>query len=356
MSNIWGKNIRLSIFGESHGPALGITISGLPPGFAIDFERVGLEMARRAPGYSEFSTPRKEKDEWEILSGVFEGKTTGTPLCVIIRNEDAKSSDYSPGVLRPGHADFAALCKYGGFADQRGGGHFSGRLTAPLVFAGAAAKQILEKEGVFIGARIAKIYNISDAPMPAGEIINVSRKPFPVYDDAAGEKMRQAILNAKEENNSLGGIIECAAIGLPVGWGEPIFDGMENRIATLVFGIPGVKGLEFGSGFAGSQSRGSINNDGFRLLDGQVRTVTNNSGGLLGGMTSGMPLIFRVAFKPTPSISKTQKTVDLKQMKNVEIQISGRHDPCIAIRAVPCVEAAAAIALYDASLDSWQIK
>ncbi len=348
MSGVWGKNIRLSMFGESHGPAIGVIVDGLPPGFEVDWGAVRREMDRRAPGRDSVSTPRRERDEWELLSGMFQGKTTGAPLCAIIRNENTRSGDYAPELLRPGHADYTALVKYGGHADYCGGGHFSGRLTAPLVFAGAIARQILGGYGVEVGAHISRVYDISDVEMPPEHIPEASKKPFPVYDDEAGERMRAAILKAKAEGDSVGGIIECAALGLPAGLGEPFFDSLESSIAAMMFSIPAVKGIEFGGGFGLSGMRGSRANDGMYFEDGAVKLRTNHNGGINGGISNGSPLVFRVAVKPTPTIATPQETVNMNTKESVRASFGGRHDPCIVPRAVPVVEAGLALCLLDA--------
>ena len=323
--NTWGHNIRLSIFGESHGAAVGITIDGLPPGLPLDFDFINAEMARRAPGRSELATARLESDEVEILSGIFEGKATGTPLCAVIGNNNTRSGDYEPSLLRPGHADYAGLVKYRGFSDYRGGGHFSGRLTAPLVFAGAVAKLALVRFGVKIEANILKI---------AGE--------------ADENAMRQAVLNAKEAGDSVGGVIECVAENVPAGLGEPFFGSVESELAALLFSIPAVKGVEFGDGFAMADMAGSEANDAFYMDGALIKTRTNHNGGINGGITNGMPIVFRVAVKPTPSIALEQNTVNAAAVQNAKIKVSGRHDPCIVYRALPVVEAVGALVLLDA--------
>ena len=346
--------MRYVIFGESHGPAIGVVLEGVPAGLELDLERVSDEMARRAPGGSPLSTARKEADEPNILSGGFEGKTTGAPLCAVIANTDTRSQDYArtKDLARPGHADYPAHVRYQGYNDYRGGGHFSGRLTAPLVFAGAVAKQVLAQQGVRVGAHISSIYGITDASLEdAGALEAVAAKPFPVLDDAKGEEMRQAILEAKNEQDSVGGAIECAVFGLPAGLGDPMFGGVENRLAAALCGIPAVKGVEFGDGFAAARARGSANNDPFRMEDGRVVTETNHAGGILGGITSGMPLVLRTAMKPTPSIARPQRTVSLSAGADTELVIHGRHDPCIAHRAVPVVEAVTAAVLLDLLLE-----
>ena len=357
MSSQFGKKIRVSIFGQSHSEAIGVCIDGLPSGIGIDLDALRVFQQRRVPGINHISTSRLEDDEMEILSGLVNGTTCGAPLAIIIRNKDARSEDYreTRDVPRPSHADFTAHVKFKGFHDVAGGGHFSGRLTAPLCLAGGICLQILADLGINIGAHILQIGSVKDFPFDAVAVSTTDFEkamgnPLPVLNKASGEAMIEEILAAKEIGDSVGGIIECAALGLPVGLGDPMFEGIENRIAGIVFGIPAVKGLEFGSGFAGSEKRGSENNDGFFMDGTTVRTRTNNSGGILGGISNGMPVIFRAVFKPTPSIGIAQESVSLSRMENTVMQVRGRHDPCIVPRAVPCVEAAAAIALYDAYL------
>jgi chorismate synthase len=358
MSSQYGTKLRVSIFGQSHSPAIGVSVDGLPAGIKIDIDELRAFLKRRAPGQSDISTARAEDDAPEILSGLAGGVTCGAPLAIIIRNGDARSADYHElrDIPRPSHADYAAHIKYGGHHDTAGGGHFSGRLTAPLCAAGGVCLQILRGLGINIGAHILRIGGVEDDPfdpvgISAGDFDAIRENQLPVLKPEAGEAMRQQILQAREEGDSVGGVIECAAVGLPVGLGDPMFDGIENRIAGIVFGIPGVKGIEFGNGFDGTKLKGSQNNDSFYIEGGKVKTRTNNSGGILGGITNGMPVLFRVAFKPTPSIGKEQNSVSLSREENAVLQVKGRHDPCIVPRAVPCVEAASAIALYDAYLD-----
>lgn len=350
----FGNKIKISIFGQSHSEAIGVVIDGLPAGFKIDLDKTAAFMARRAPGNSDLATPRKEADAVKIISGVVEGVTCGAPLCAVIENTNTRSGDYSKLRImpRPSHSDFAAMMKHGGFNDIRGGGNFSGRLTAPLCFAGAVCMQMLEEKGIRIGAHISSIGKVQDIRFDPVNVNNndfdsLLAKPFPVISDKQGELMRKEILDAKAESDSVGGTIECAVIGLPAGIGDPIFDGMENRISAAVFGIPAIKGIEFGSGFEGSTLRGSQNNDPFTVQDGKIATVTNNHGGILGGITSGMPLVFRCAVKPTPSIGKEQQTVNTETGAAESLVIGGRHDPCIVPRAVPCIEAAAAVVIAD---------
>lgn len=351
MSSSYHGTLQFTIFGQSHSPAIGVTIDGLPAGFAPDLTELSRFLARRAPGSSAYATARKETDQPEFLSGLFQGRTCGAPLTAIIRNTDQQSKDYAElkRKPRPGHADYPAEVKYGGYQDYTGGGHFSGRLTAPLCIVGGLCKQLLAREGIEIISRIAEIGGIADR----GELLcSTAEKSFPVVDDAAGAAMQQAILAAKANGDSVGGIVECAVMGAPVGLGGPLFGGMESRISQLVFGIPAVKGIEFGAGFGAAKLTGSEDNDLFTLCGDSVVTKTNHCGGILGGITNGMPLVFRAAFKPTPSIAMEQDTVDLSSNENARLSIVGRHDPCIVPRAVPCVEAAAAIAVYDALLEA----
>ncbi|TDT51373.1 chorismate synthase [Fonticella tunisiensis] len=354
MSGVWGQRIKFSIFGESHGKAIGITIDGLPPGINLDLEEIEFEMGRRAPGKNEFSTPRKEKDSFEILSGYFNDHTTGAPLCAVIWNGDQHSKDYEQlkNVLRPGHADYTGYVKYAGFNDYRGGGHFSGRLTAPLVFAGAVAKQILAKREIFIGSHIYHIGGIYDVPFDKVRIEpqllrELRRNSFPVLDEKKGQEMKNLILETKKELDSIGGVIEAAAVNLPAGLGSPFFDSVESNLAHLLFSIPAVKGVEFGTGFEIAKMKGSQANDEYYIENGKVKTFTNHNGGILGGITSGMPLIFRAAFKPTASIGKIQKTIDISKKESTQLQVKGRHDPCIVQRAIPVVEAVTAMAILD---------
>ncbi len=349
----------MTIFGQSHSGGIGVCIDGLPPGLRIDFEELQAFLERRSPGKSSYSTKRREADVPEILSGVVNGVTCGAPFAAVIGNTDTRSSDYNEiiDIPRPSHADFTANVKYGGAQDVRGGGHFSGRLTAPLCIAGGIFIQFLRAEGVEIAAHILKIGGISDrsfdlAGVRAEDFKKLRKNAFPVLDKEQGDRMIELIEDAGAKGDSVGGIIECAALGLPAGLGDPMFDGMENRIASVVFGIPAVKGIEFGNGFECAALRGSENNDAFATDGRRIRTLSNNHGGILGGITSGMPLVFRAAFKPTPSISREQKSVSLSRMENTVLTVKGRHDPCIVPRAVPCVEAAAAIAIYDALLES----
>ena len=354
MSNTIGEKIRVTVFGQSHAPSIGAVIEGLPAGMKIDMERVRAFMARRAPGQNALSTARKEADEPEIIAGLNEwGETCGAPLCMVIQNGDHRSKDYSKlrELPRPGHADYTAAVKFGSANDIRGGGQFSGRLTAPICFAGAVCMQLLEKKGIRIGAHIASIADVDDEKfiLPDDEALDlIESHDFPVIDEAAGERMRRRILEAKAEGDSVGGIIEVCALNVPAGLGDPMFDGMENCLARAAFGIPAVRGVEFGTGFEAARMRGSEHNDPFSMKeDGTVATKTNHHGGILGGITSGMPIVMRVAIKPTPSISKEQDTVSLGRHENDRLIIEGRHDPCIVHRAVPCLESIMAIAISD---------
>ena len=357
MSSEFGNILRVSVFGQSHGKAIGVNIDGLPAGEPIDLEELNAFLDRRKPGKSPLSTARKESDTPVFLSGLENGVTCGFPLCAVIENSDQHSSDYSElaDKPRPSHADYTARVKWGGHADMRGGGHFSGRLTAPLCIAGGIAKQILARRGIFVGAHLAAVGTENDAPFPlhpTAELFDaIAAKPFPVVDDGAGDRMQALILEARQDLDSVGGIIECAAIGLPAGLGDPMFGGVENRLAAALFGIPAVKGVEFGLGFGSSRLRGSENNDPFTVENGTVVTASNRAGGILGGITTGMPVTLRTAIKPTPSISRPQQTVRLSAMENAELVIRGRHDPCIAHRAVPVVEAVTAAVLLDLLLE-----
>lgn len=359
MSSIWNHNISVSIFGESHGPAIGVVLDNVPAGEYIDMDKLMAFMARRAPKKNKTSTQRRESDMPQIMSGFLNGKTTGTPLCAFINNTDTHSQDYKniSKLARPGHADYTGALRYGGFNDVRGGGHFSGRLTAPLCFAGAVAGQILERRGIYTGAHILEIHGVKDDAVDSitvsrDDIVNMRNAEFPVINQVQGTQMVADIEKASSCCDSVGGIIECVSINVPAGIGSPMFEGLENSIASLVFGIPAVKGLEFGVGFNCARMLGSENNDEFFVNEaGHVVTRTNNHGGILGGISSGMPITLRVAFKPTPSIAKSQHTVDLSEMKNDTINIKGRHDPCVVPRAVPVVEAAVNIALLSHMLD-----
>ena len=357
MSSEFGNVLRVSVFGQSHGDAVGVLADGLPAGEPVDLEELQNFLNRRRPKKDGLSTTRVEADVPRFLSGLKDGKTCGFPLCAVLENADRKSGDYDElkTVPRPGHADYTAWVKWRGFADMRGGGHFSGRLTAPLCVAGGIAKQILARRGVHVGGRLQSAGGVSDAPFPLRPtpdlLARIADKPFPVLDDAAGEKMKEAIARARSQGDSVGGVVECVAAGFPAGVGFPMFGGLESRLAAAVFGIPAVKGVEFGAGFHAAELRGSENNDPFAIRDGAVVTETNHGGGILGGISTGMPLVFRAAFKPTPSIGKRQRSVNLETMEETELSIRGRHDPCVAHRAVPVVEAVAACVLLDALLE-----
>lgn len=352
MSFTTGEKIRISLFGQSHSEAMGVVVDGLPAGIKIDEEKLSRFMARRAPGNDPFSTTRKEGDKVKFVAGITDSFTNGAPLCAIIENTNTRSRDYENlrDIPRPGHADFAAWSKFGEYRDVSGGGQFSGRLTAPLCIAGGILKQLLEEKGIFIGAHISSVGNVEDDSFNPCYVTKedfVDDKPFPVLNDVQGEKMKEEILSAKKDADSIGGTIECAVVGVPAGVGDTFFGGWEGSISSAVFGIPAVKGVEFGRGFDSSKIRGSENNDAFMVKDGKIVTETNNHGGILGGISSGMPIIFKVAMKPTPSIGKEQKSVSLSKKESRALIIEGRHDPCIVKRAVPCIEAAAAIAVAN---------
>lgn len=353
MSSMYGQKLKLSIFGQSHSPAIGMTLDGIPAGLPVDAEALQAFLNRRAPGQNAYSTTRREEDRPEFISGIVNGYTCGAPITAIIANKNTRSSDYqnlmdSP---RPGHADYTAQIKYHGFQDVSGGGHFSGRLTAPLCIAGGLCLQWLSAIGIQVGAHIRSIAGIADdVPDSLYPDLSLISKDFPVFSAEAGKKMQEAIAEARADGDSVGGKISCYATGLPAGLGDPMFDGMENRIAQIVFGIPAVKGLEFGSGFSSALLRGSENNDTYTIQDGTVKTVTNHAGGILGGITTGMPLTFTVAIKPTPSIARQQQSISFSEKTVIPLSIQGRHDPCIVPRAVPVVEAAAAVAIFDAFL------
>ena len=359
MSGIYGMNIKMAIYGESHGASIGLVIDGVPPGLKLDLEQIEKEMVRRAPGKNQLSTQRKESDSFAIQSGFFEGYTTGTPLCVVIKNSDQHSKDYSilKDKMRPGHADYAGFVRYQGFNDYRGGGHFSGRLTAPLVFMGAVAKQALAQAGILVGAHILQIADIKEENFnPLGiedkKIAELAGKDFAVMDDAIGGKMQAKILEAKAELNSVGGVIEAMVTNVPAGLGAPYFDSVESRLSHALFSVPAVKGVEFGDGFGISAMTGAEANDQLHYADGKVVAETNHNGGITGGITNGMPVIFRVAIKPTPSISREQKTISLQEKCDTTLTIVGRHDPCIVQRAVPVIEAVTAWTMWDLLLEA----
>ncbi len=360
MSGIYGMNIKMAIYGESHGASIGLVLDGVPPGLELDLAAIEKEMARRAPGRDALSTPRKEKDAFEIQSGFFAGRTTGTPICAMIKNSDQHSKDYSimKDKMRPGHADYAGFVHYKGCNDYRGGGSFSGRLTAPLVFAGAVAKQALAQYGIVVGAHILQIADVREKGFPAlGTNIemlhNLAAKPFPVLDDNIGEVMQQRILSAKADLNSVGGIIETMVLNVPAGIGSPYFDSVESRLSHGLFSVPAVKGVEFGDGFGMAALTGAEANDELYYdASGQVKAYSNHNGGITGGISNGMPMLFRVAIKPTPSIAREQRTISLSQQENTTLTITGRHDPCIVQRAVPVIEAVTAWTIWDLLLES----
>lgn len=358
MSSEMGNMLHLSVFGESHGKSVGIVVDGLPAGERIDADRLAAFCARRRPGAGPLATARHETDEAEILSGLFDGITTGSPLCAVIRNADAHSNDYDgfDDTPRPSHADYTASVRYGGHADMRGGGHFSGRLTAPLCVAGGIARQVLARRGIEVGAHLLSVGDIDDAAFPscdldAEALLAPGQDDFPVIDREAGQKMQALVARMRDEGDSVGACIECAAIGLPAGLGSPMFDGVENRLSAALFGIPAVKGVSFGAGFDAARMRGSEHNDPFTFAGTRVACEKNDAGGILGGITTGMPLLFRVAFKPTPSIALPQRTVSLSEGRQTTLEIEGRHDPCVALRAVPVCEAVCAVVLLDLLLE-----
>ncbi len=357
MSSTYGENLKLSIFGQSHGPAIGMTLDGIPAGLPVDTDKLQEFLNRRAPGQNDWSTPRREEDRPEFLAGLLDGCTCGAPIAAVIHNKNTRSGDYAnlKDCPRPGHADYTAQVKYGGFQDAAGGGHFSGRLTAPLCIAGGLCKQWLEEMGIQIGAHILAIGECGDVYFdPVDPEIETVGADFPVLNPEAGAAMREYIAQARSAGDSVGGIIECAVTGLPAGIGEPMFGGVESRIAQIVYGIPAVKGLEFGIGFDCACVPGSQSNDDFAFSDGKIVTETNNAGGILGGITNGMPLIFTTAIKATPSIACRQQSISLSKGEIADLEIKGRHDPCIVPRAVPVIEAAAAIAIYDMILGNTQ--
>lgn len=355
MGGNWGQQFRISIFGESHGTGIGVVIDGMEPGIKLDMDEINRQMARRAPG-QKLGTPRKEADQVEILSGVKDGYTCGTPICGMIRNTNTRSGDYerTRQLMRPSHADYTGHIKYKGYEDFRGGGHFSGRITAPLVFAGAVAEQALKSHiGYQAGSHILQVYNVKEDGftaecMDAEQLRKLQDVRIPVLCPDNAAKIEEVIEAARMDLDSVGGIIETAIVGLPAGLGDPFFDSLESRLAHLAFSVPAVKGISFGAGFDFAGMKGSEANDPFCLVDGEVRTGTNNNGGILGGITSGMPVVFKTVFKPTASIAREQRTVNITTMEEETIAIVGRHDPCIVLRAIPVMEAVAAIAVYDA--------
>ena len=358
MSSTYGENLKLTIFGQSHGAAIGMTLDGIPAGLPVDFDTLQAFLNRRAPGQNNWSTPRKEADQPEFLAGILDGFTCGAPIAAVIHNTNTRSEDYAnlKDCPRPGHADYTAQVKYGGFQDAAGGGHFSGRLTAPLCIAGGLCQQWLAERGIRIAARIASIAGVSDdfEVNTLNPQLDLICTDFPVFSPDAGARMREKIAEARMACDSVGGIIECYITGLPAGLGEPMFGGVESRIAQIVYGVPAVKSVEFGVGREAADMRGSQCNDAFTMKDGQISTLSNHAGGILGGITNGMPVIFRAAIKPTPSISRPQQSVSLSRAQKQELIVKGRHDPCIVPRAVPVIEAAAAIALFDMVLGNTQ--
>lgn len=355
MTATWGKRFKITIFGESHGEYVGITIDGIPSGIKLDYDFINFEMDRRASKGGALSTTRVEKDRPNIISGILNDITTGAPLTALIKNENKKSGDYDilKSIMRPGHADFTANIKYKGFNDYRGGGHFSGRLTAPIVFAGAIAKQILNKYDIYIGSHIKSIGHIEDTKfdnynLEKNVLEALNKDKLPLLNKELKHKMRNYIQEIKSQGDSLGGVVECAILGIPVGIGSPFFESIESVLSSIIFSIPAVKGIEFGSGFDITKMVGSQANDEFYYdKDGSIKTRTNNNGGVNGGISNGMPILFSVAVKPTPSISKIQKTINIKTKKNQEISVVGRHDPIIVPRIIPVIEAVSAIATLD---------
>ncbi len=362
MSSYWGKNLKLTVFGESHSRGIGGVIDDIPAGIDVDLAAIGELLARRATGISKIATARKEPDIPEILSGVFNGKTTGTPLAFVIYNSDQHSNDYSNIAenARPSHADYSGFVRYGGYNDYRGGGHFSGRLTAPIVFAGALANSYLEKRGIYIASHIKSIGGITDTGADIEELSfeearAIKQKPFPTFSDEAGQKMFERAMEAKNSLDSVGGVIEASIFNLPAGLGDPIFSAFESRLSELLFSVPAVKGVEFGAGFAIADMLGSEANDCFYTDNGRIRTKTNNNGGINGGITNGMPVTVRAAIKPTPSIAQPQSTINFKTNTDTELVIKGRHDACITLRAVPVIESCLALCAMDFMLGGRKI-
>ncbi len=347
----FGNAIPVNLFGESHGKAIGITINNLPGGIELDLEKIHQELFKRRPK-SNLSTPRREQDEIEFLSGYFNGKTTGTPLTVVIRNMDTRSRDYTPNILRPSHADYTAHMKYNQSQDYRGGGHFSGRLTAPIIILGAIASQLLEQKGILVASHINSIkdqedLNFEDIPLSNEILKKLLQSDFPLINEDNKSSFEEVILNAKANKNSVGGTIETCILNLPVGYGDPFFDSVESVLAHLLFSVPAIKGVEFGKGFAITKLHGSEANDSFVLEDGKISTRTNNSGGIQGGISNGMPIIFKVAVKPTASIGVPQDTVDIEKMESTVLELKGRHDPCIVHRVVHVINAITAYGILD---------
>ena len=348
MKNTFGSSVSVTLFGESHGAEIGAVIDGLAPGIPVDESFISGQLTLRRPA-GKISTARQEADAFRIVSGVFNGKTTGTPVAILIPNADTRSGDYSRGAFRPGHADYTASVKYHGYEDYRGGGHFSGRITAALVAAGAVVLPALKSRGILIGTHIARCAGIDDAPFgdPAADLARLNALSFPVLDEAAGQLMRAAIEAAAAEGDSVGGVLETMVTGLPAGIGEPWFDTLEGQLAHALFSVPAIKGVEFGDGFALADMRGSEANDPLRKAPDGIRTLTNHNGGINGGISNGMPLLFRCAVKPTPSISREQLTVNGTTGEEETLQIRGRHDPAIVHRARVVVDSVTALALCD---------
>jgi chorismate synthase len=356
MSSVWGRHFIVDIFGESHGPMIGAVMHGVTPGMVIDFGKVRAFLDRRRAGGELWSTPRREADDFEVVSGYANGFATGTSLTVIFRNAQQNPADYAQRINRPGHADYTGFVRYGGFNDPRGGGHFSGRLTAPLVFAGAVAAQLLETKGVYAATHIRRIADIEDAPfdktdIPRALADRLASSRFPLIDENRREAMEQAIADAASQGDSVGGAVECALVGVPAGVGSPMMDTVESALSSILFAVPAVKGVSFGEGFGFAALRGSEVNDAYAMKDGRVVTTTNHNGGVLGGITTGMPIVFEAAVKPTASISIPQQTVNLNTMETETVSVKGRHDACIVPRAAAAIEAAACIALLDLMLE-----
>lgn len=364
MSYSFGKNFKVTLFGQSHSEEIGIVIDGISAGYKINKDLIRKNLERRRPGKNKFSTARKEDDDFKIVSGEVEGITCGAPLCALIENKDQKSRDYDnlKDRPRPSHADYPAYVKFKGFNDIRGGGQFSGRMTAPIVIAGSIAEDLLLNRGIKIYSRIKSIGQASDIDLNLNDIgeeklYDLKNEDFPVFQNEAREKMQEEILKAKEDGDSIGGIVETFILNMPVGIGEPFFDSIESVISHAVFSVPGIRGIEFGSGFEAAKMRGSINNDEYFYEDGKVKTKTNNHGGIIGGLSSGMPIIFRTAVKPTSSIAKAQNTISLKDKKNVNLKIIGRHDPSLVPRALVAIEMITALAILDLVMEGegWKI-
>lgn len=354
----YGRFLRLSIFGESHGAAIGMVVDGLPPNIKIDLADLQFDLSRRAPGNDKTATSRKEPDEICIVSGVLDGKTTGAPICGIIENKNVRSQDYQniETLARPGHADYTGSVRFQGANDVRGGGHFSGRLTAPLVFAGSLARQWLNTLGVHVGAHILSISQVEDfafdpCKVHESQLKDLRKMNFPLLNSHREQSMRTAVEQARLDLDSVGGVIECAAVGVPAGWGSPFFESLESRIAQLLFSVPAVKGVSFGSGFEMAKMRGSQANDAFYVERGQIKTRSNHNGGINGGISNGMPITLQAVIKPTPSIAQTQETINNQTLESGEIAINGRHDPCIVLRAIPVIESAMLLGLAESALE-----